>query len=211
MAHSEEENLAADSVVKVSFGRDLRIFFFSPLLAEEAVAGGGCGAVEDDVVAAALMAPKVERRRSQAQRATATRPSTQMRAQRRAARITTKSESTVTGSPESVVLMVGELASARILNERVMWRGREREKQCVFDGSVEVCVFVVYAYARRVWRTFSSSQIIQRFQCFECFLWQRNLLLRRNNCGKFHLFMSVIWNQGFKTIYKIKYEIIFIL
>lgn len=93
MAHSEEEeeNLAAESSLKVSLGRELRIFFFKPLLAtegerEEGIAGCIVGGVVVE-----------ERRRSQAQRATEMRPSTQIKAQRRAAKITTKSESTVTG------------------------------------------------------------------------------------------------------------------
>ncbi|PON90504.1 hypothetical protein TorRG33x02_137890 [Trema orientale] len=81
---AQSVNLEANSGVKLSFGRERRIFFFSPLLG-----GGGGGRLEP--LAEELPA---ERRRSQAHRATATRPSTQIRAQRSAARITTKSEST---------------------------------------------------------------------------------------------------------------------
>lgn len=73
-----------------------------------------------------------ERRRSQAQRATATRPNTQIRAHRRAARITTKSESTVTGSTGSD----DDVTSLRSLRGRVMYvketdrKRRERESVC---------------------------------------------------------------------------------
>ena len=102
IAHSEE-NLEAESAVKVSFGRDFRIFFFNPLLAKDGDGGTKVGVAAacaggDGVV---VVVEEEERRRSQAQRATAMRPNTQIRAQRRAARITTKSESTVTGSTGS--------------------------------------------------------------------------------------------------------------
>ena len=111
---AQSENLAADSVEAVSFGRDRRIFFFTPLLAEGGRGGGGREAVE-------LEDPR--KRRSQAQRATATRPRTHMRAQRRAARMTTKSEPTVAESGESAV--DDELCSSRNLKGRVMWRERK--------------------------------------------------------------------------------------
>lgn len=51
-----------------------------------------------------LPALEVDPRRSQAQRATAKRPRTQIRAQRRAARITTKSDSTATASGGSATI-----------------------------------------------------------------------------------------------------------
>lgn len=119
IAHSEE-NLEAESAVKVSVGRDFRIFFFNPLLAKEGDGGTkvamaaacGDGGGGDGVVVVVVE----ERRRSQAQRATATRPNTQIRAHRRAARITTKSESTVTGSTGSD----DDVTSLRSLRGRVM-------------------------------------------------------------------------------------------
>lgn len=61
----------------MNFGSELRTFFLRPLLAT-AVAGD---------------APATGVRRSQAQRAIAVRPTTEIRAQRRAARMTTKSDS----------------------------------------------------------------------------------------------------------------------
>lgn len=117
IAHSEE-NLEAESAVKVSFGRDFRIFFFNPLLAKDGDGGTKVGVAAacaggDGVV---VVVEEEERRRSQAQRATAMRPNTQIRAQRRAARITTKSESTVTGSTGSV----DDVTSLRNLRGRVM-------------------------------------------------------------------------------------------
>lgn len=89
------------------FGRDLRIFFLRPLLE----AGGGGGRVE------AAPPPSPARWRSQAQRATATRPRTQIKAQRRAARIMTKSESYLSGS--AVSEMAEELTPARYLKGRI--------------------------------------------------------------------------------------------
>lgn len=117
IAHSEE-NLEAESAVKVSFGRDFRIFFFNPLLAKDGDGGTKAGVAAacaggDGVV---VVVEEEERRRSQAQRATAMRPNTQIRAQRRAARITTKSESTVTGSTGSD----DDVTSLRNLRGRVM-------------------------------------------------------------------------------------------
>ena len=119
IAHSEE-NLEAESAVKVSFGRDFRIFFFNPLLARDVDGGtkvgiaAACGVVV--VVVVVVVVEEEERRRSQAQRATAMRPNTQIKAQRRAARITTKSESTVTGSTDSG----DDVTSLRNLRGRVM-------------------------------------------------------------------------------------------
>lgn len=110
---AQSENLAEDSAEKVALGRDLRIFFLRPLLA------GGVGRG----VSAGLEAELPESRRSQAQRATAMRPSTQIRAQRRAARITTKSESTVapcSGGGGGGSLVAEELAAPRSLKGRVM-------------------------------------------------------------------------------------------
>lgn len=110
--------MEAESAVKVSFGRDFRIFFFNPLLARDEDGGtkvgmaAACGGGGDDGV----VVVEEERRRSQAQRATAMRPNTQIRAQRRAARITTKSESTVTGSTGSG----DDVTSLRNLRGRVM-------------------------------------------------------------------------------------------
>lgn len=117
IAHSEE-NLEAESAVKVSFGRDFRIFFFNPLLAKDGDGGTKVGVAAacaggDGVV---VVVEEEESRRSQAQRATAMRPNTQIRAQRRAARITTKSESTVTGSTGSD----DDVTSLRNLRGRVM-------------------------------------------------------------------------------------------
>ena len=63
--------------------------------------------------------------RSQAHRATATRPRTHIKAQRRAARIMTKSESYLSGS--TVSEMEEELASARYLKGRI-WSGEMREE-----------------------------------------------------------------------------------
>lgn len=68
----------------MNFGRDWSTFFFRPLLAR-ARAGEWVTALP-------------EPRRSQAQRATAIKPTTHMRAQSRAASMTTKSDSTVTAS-----------------------------------------------------------------------------------------------------------------
>lgn len=117
IAHSEE-NLEAESAVKVSFGRDFRIFFFNPLLARDVDGGtkvGIAAACGGDWVVVVVVEEE-ERRRSQAQRATAMRPNTQIKAQRRAARITTKSESTVTGSTDSG----DDVTSLRNLRVRVM-------------------------------------------------------------------------------------------
>lgn len=61
----------------------------------------------------------VERRRSQAHRATATRPRTQIKAQRRAARMTTKSESTV-GESGAESAVDDEFTPPNNLNGRVM-------------------------------------------------------------------------------------------
>lgn len=74
---AQSEYAAADSGATVSFGRERRFFFLTPLLAR----GAGGGGEEE-----------VEKRRRQAHRATAMRPKTQIRAQRRAARITRRSE-----------------------------------------------------------------------------------------------------------------------
>lgn len=118
IAHSEE-NLEAESAVKVSFGRDFRIFFFNPLLARDVDGGtkvGIAAACGGDWVVVVVVVEEEERRRSQAQRATAMRPNTQIKAQRRAARITTKSESTVTGSTDSG----DDVTSLRNLRGRVM-------------------------------------------------------------------------------------------
>ena len=85
IAHSEE-NLEAESAVKVSFGRDFRIFFFNPLLARDVDGGtkvgiaAACGVVV--VVVVVVVVEEEERRRSQAQRATAMRPNTQIKAQK---------------------------------------------------------------------------------------------------------------------------------
>lgn len=107
---AQSENLAEKSGEKVALGRALRIFFLRPLLA------GGVGRDEAEGVGA--KAP--ERRRSQAQRATAMRPRTQIRAHRRAARITTKSESTVAASSGGGSVVAEELAEPRSLKGRVM-------------------------------------------------------------------------------------------
>jgi hypothetical protein len=101
---AQSENLTADSSVAVSLGRERRTFFLTPLFA----AAGGA-------VWEARAGEGRRKRRRQPQRATATRPKTQMRAQRRAARITTKSESTTVESEED------ELSSSRNLKGRVMW------------------------------------------------------------------------------------------
>lgn len=66
----------------MNLGRDWRTFFLMPLLAE-----GCCRGIPTPVA-----------RRSQAHRATAMRPMTQMRAHRSAARMTTKSDSTLAES-----------------------------------------------------------------------------------------------------------------
>lgn len=83
------------------------IFFLSPLLALEGAGGRGCEA------AAAKEEEEEEKRRSQAQRATATRPRTHMRAQRRAARMTTKSDSTAIRSGEPMAVLTGGSAAPR--------------------------------------------------------------------------------------------------
>lgn len=88
------------------------IFFLRPLFA----GGGG------DERPLALS----EWRRIQEQRATATRPSTQIRAHKRAARITTKSESSSFGlDNELSESFVDELTSPRILVRRLMCGERE--------------------------------------------------------------------------------------
>jgi len=92
-------------------GRERRAFFFNPLLATE---GGGRGAggagVWDD------------KRRSQAQRATAIRPRTQIRAQRSAASMTMKSGSTVAGGCGGDPVVVAEefVSAFKSLKGRVM-------------------------------------------------------------------------------------------
>ena len=92
-------------------GKERRVFFFNPLLATE---GGGRGAggagVWDD------------KRRSQAQRATATRPRTQIRAQRSAASMTMKSGSTEAGGCGGDPVVVAEefMSAFRSLKGRVM-------------------------------------------------------------------------------------------
>lgn len=68
-----------------------------------------------------------EMRRNQEQRATATRPRTQIRAHKRAARMTTKSWSIELGFDELSGSFVDELTSPRSLERRLMCRERERE------------------------------------------------------------------------------------
>ena len=92
-------------------GRERRVFFFNPLLATEGGGRGTGGAgVWDD------------KRRSQAQRATAIRPRTQIRAQRSAASMTMKSGSTVAGGCGGDPVVVAEefMSAFRSLKGRVM-------------------------------------------------------------------------------------------
>lgn len=78
----------------------------------------------------------VELRRSQAHRATAIKPTTQIRAQRRAARTTTKSGSTATGSGGSaadsdavfVVVEGEEEEELKMVVRNLMTTGERREK-----------------------------------------------------------------------------------
>lgn len=175
IGHSEEDNLAADSAVKVSFGSDLRIFFFKPLLARAAAWGGGIEGGEVEVV---VLLREFERRRSHAQRATATRPSTQMSAQRSAARITTKSESTATGWRDSAVVVImwadDEFTSPRDLNVRVMWRSerdreRKRKRECVCESVYTFFVSALKDFIVRneeysgIWFTFFSGFFFVQF------------------------------------------------
>ena len=108
MAHSvddspfPEEELGESAAVKVDLGRDWRAFFLRPLF------GGGDSPTAEELTPA--------RRRIQAQRATAAKPDTHMRAQRRAESITTMSVSAASissggGGADSV---------PRNLEERVM-------------------------------------------------------------------------------------------
>lgn len=91
----------------MNFGSELRTFFLRPLLAT-AVAGE---------------APAAGPRRSQAHRAMAVRPTTDMRAQRRAARMTTKSDSN-----EAVESGGGaaEEMDCNVLSERVMLKWKKK-------------------------------------------------------------------------------------
>ena len=108
MAHSVDESpspaeeLGESAAVKVDLGRDWRAFFLRPLF------GGG------DSPTAEELTPT--RRRRQAQRATAAKPATHMRAQRRAARITIMSVSAARISSGGG----GAAADPRNLEERVM-------------------------------------------------------------------------------------------
>lgn len=126
MAHSA--NLPLTVASWVSFGSDWRIFFFSPLFA--------AGCVAD------ARAPPAEPRRSQAQRATAMRPTTHIRAHSSAARITTKSDSTSTASGGSAA---DEFQLLRNLEERVITKSRKER-----DGEVVVskcgCLYSLYIY-----------------------------------------------------------------
>ncbi|KAK2988201.1 hypothetical protein RJ640_020683 [Escallonia rubra] len=115
---AQSENFPASFSEKVSLGRDLNTFFFSPLFA----AGG--------FVARPVILPEILR--IQAQRATATRPSTHMRAHSRAARMTTKSEPKLSSSSGSGSWWVAgdeELASARNLERRVICEERGEAKR----------------------------------------------------------------------------------
>ena len=109
MAHSVDESpspaevLGESAAAKVDLGRDWSAFFLRPLLG-----GGG------DSPTAAELTPV--RRRSQAQRATAAKPATHMRAQRRAERIMTMSVSAARISCGGG----GAVADPRNLEERVM-------------------------------------------------------------------------------------------
>lgn len=100
----------------MNFGTDWRIFFFRPLFE----------AAFDDTV---------EARRSHAQRATAMRPTTQIKAQSKAARMTTKSDSTATASGGCAAVVDGdedELTVLRNLVGRVMMshiRDGQRERE----------------------------------------------------------------------------------
>ena len=109
MAHSvdecpspAEELGESAAAVKVDLGRDWSAFFLRPLF------GGG------DSPTAEELTPT--RRRRQAQRATAAKPATHMRAQRRAERITTMSVSAARISSGGG----GAAADPRNLEERVI-------------------------------------------------------------------------------------------
>lgn len=110
---AQSVNLEAQSAVKVSLGRERRVFFLRPLF------GGGTEG-RDEVAAAVDEEGTMERRRSQAHRATATSPSTQIKAQSRAARITTKSESTVAESGADDSAVDDEFTPLKNLKGRVM-------------------------------------------------------------------------------------------
>lgn len=117
-AEEHGESSAAVAVVvaevKVDLGRDWSAFFLRPLF------GGG------DSPTAAELTPA--RRRSQAQRATAAKPATHMRAQRRAERITTMSVSAARISSGG-----GGAAVPRNLEDRVIfvfWCFEEKEENC---------------------------------------------------------------------------------
>ncbi|GER29349.1 Myb/SANT-like DNA-binding domain-containing protein 1 [Striga asiatica] len=107
---------------RVIVGRDFRTFFFRPLLAASGTAGSGD------------RPPQM--RRIQVQRETMTRPRTQMRAQRKAARITTKSElrvSTAAGAffnpgGGGAAVGEGEATPARWRERAVMCEVREKMK-----------------------------------------------------------------------------------
>lgn len=95
----------------MNLGRDWRTFCLTPLLAE-----GSCRGRPPPVA-----------RRSQAHRATAMSPTTQIKAQRSTARMTTKSDSTLAGSREGgaavweelvVVVRGGVMVSSRVSSER---------------------------------------------------------------------------------------------
>ncbi|CAI0434789.1 unnamed protein product [Linum tenue] len=144
MAQSVNFAAASSAGEKVCLGRARRTFFFTPLLACEELGAPG-GALPPPAAAAG---PEEERRRIQAQRATATRPRTQIRAQRSAASMTTKSLSTGgTGGWESpagaVVAAAGTESSS--LNGRVMWRScREREREREELGILELGILGVH-------------------------------------------------------------------
>lgn len=106
MAQSEKP--ASEPGARVSFGSDRRTFFLRPLLALGWDGFGG------------------ERRRSQAQRATATRPSKHIRAQSRTASIRTDSEPAASiPSVLSSDVVAGESPEPRNLKGRVMRGQRE--------------------------------------------------------------------------------------
>lgn len=133
---AQSENLVAESSERVCLGRERRIFFFKPLLA---AAGSGGGVWVE--VAGRVVAEEEVNRRSQAQRATAMRPRTQIRAQRSAASITTKSESTVAGGAGGGPA-ADEFTAPRNRKVRVMWN-MDKDQRRGFVRSWLECVICV--------------------------------------------------------------------
>lgn len=133
----------------MNLGSDWSTFFFNPLLAE---ACPGERAPPDPT----------EPRRSQAQRATAMRPTTHIKAQSKAAKMTTKSDSKVTASGGGASTTVDELVAAlRNLQVLVMtqtyiylllrmFSERERENSEVLRWVLELESFKDYIREERV-------------------------------------------------------------